>query len=174
MDSLSSLLNVTLNDTTCKMFGFDIFNGTHCYKEPTSEWTDGPHNGVFGSFEELYYRLDETGRIRLMDAMHHYHKAQEGGMGYSLYLYILFGFLAVQLVGILWHVAKHGWGGGRVQLWPWRCFPGVVAEINELLVRIGVLLVMAVANAVLWPFSIPVMVFLLVFRVLGYLSNKED
>jgi hypothetical protein len=169
---MSPLSDIPLNDTTCKLFGFDTFNGTHCYKEPTSTWTDGPNNGMFESFEELYHMLDEDGQTRLMEALHHYHKAQDSGGGYSLYLYILLAFLVIQLVAILWHVAKYGWRGNRVQLWPWRCFPGIVTEINELLVRIGLLLAMAVTNSVFWPVTIPAMVFLLVFRVLGHLSKE--
>jgi len=176
---IAGISTVVFNTTVCQTLGFDAFNGTHCYTEGTSVWTDSPSNGVFESFEELYNYLDKEKRARLMEILHVYHKNQQGGyvsFG-SLYFYMLVVVFVLLFVEILWRVWSHDFASGssRRRLWPWNCMSGGTVYMNELVVRTGLLIAMAGVNAILWPITIPLTVLAItgkMFRTIG--TRRKD
>ncbi len=175
----AGIRSVVFNDTVCMKLGFDAFNGTHCYTEPTSEWN--PRNRTFESFEDLYEFLDEEGRTRLMDGLKYYQNQQARAnysavqAAYDVYFYVFLTVLFVLIIDVLWQLAMYeGRRGKRTERpWPWKHFGGMTAFANEFLVRAVVMIVMAVVDAVLWPLAFPLMVIALVARLWRKISGES-
>ena len=175
----AGIRSVVFNDTVCMKLGFDAFNGTHCYTEPTSEWN--PRNRTFESFEDLYEFLDEEGRTRLMDALKYYQNQQANANYsavqtlYDVYFYVFLIVLFVMIADVLWQLAMYEARREKrtERPWPWKHFGGLTAFTNEFLVRAVVLIAMAAVNAVLWPVEFPLMAIALVARLWRKISSDS-
>ncbi len=169
--------NLPLDNNICKMMAFDGFNGTHCYRDASAEWSSGPPS--FGSFQELYDYVDQDKRDRLMEIIRHYQEQQEDTSQYMYgwYTWIFVFFFLVQVASILWQLAEHGWDrrhSNRSRPWPWCYFTGITSLTNELLFRVILLLGMALMNAALWPVTGPILLYVLGFGILARVSQRVE
>lgn len=192
MESPHSQGNAILNEKICSVMGFDGFNGSHCYDNPTSEWTDGPHNHVFESFEEMYNYLDEDKKTRLLEILDYYQKQQQyytsSSVMWSVYISVMIIFMVIQIIFILWYLARRygiynnietETSGGITTVhnvvvsrpWPWSISDSIVSHINEWTFQVFFLLMLAAVNSIIWPVTLLIFGYVFLFQVVTLLSG---